>query len=64
MILLCGCVGVFTTLHINAQSGRCTLEIICHSHWSFQEKNNYTYFENLGPDATKGIHSLYLYSCY
>ena len=30
----------------------------------FTQNITYLYFENLGPDAIKVIHSLYLYSCY
>ena len=52
MILVCGCVGIFTTLHITALSGRYTLVIICNLCWSSRGGNTNTYFENLRLDAT------------
>ena len=58
------CVCVFIKLHITAQSGPIILVILCHSHRSFQGGVNDTYYEDLGSDATKGTHYLYLYSPY
>ena len=53
-----GVVYIFIKMPITAHSGPVTQVVLCHSHGGIND----IYYKKLCLDATKGTHSLYLYS--